>query len=135
MKIGTIFEHTSPTGGIVRLKAVEEIDSMKNCSGCYFDMPGGGCAYPEYPCIQDENIFVETDEPITETKEATAEATAEATLSYTVDVTCPHCEHYFDIQDQLYQMEVDPWKEANTERNHEIDCPECGEEFEISINY
>lgn len=60
---------------------------------------------------------------------------SEATLFIEVWVDCPHCEEYFNITDQLYEMEVDVHKSANTDEMYNVCCPECGNEFQTSINY
>lgn len=60
---------------------------------------------------------------------------AEANISIDVWVDCPHCEYYVRIDGQLLELEVNPLKEANTDSKHEVQCPECGESFEVNITY
>lgn len=62
MKEGTIFDHPTKDGGVVRLKAVKEVDG---CRGCAFESIGcnNERLYRDNritgDCVKDEVIYVE----------------------------------------------------------------------------
>lgn len=61
MKAGTIFEHPTKDGGVVRLKAVKEANKDDGCEGFYFN-GGRECYAPQsYTCAVDEIIYVESE--------------------------------------------------------------------------
>ncbi len=49
-----------------------------------------------------------------------------------LNVTCPHCEHYFDVTDYISMCEI-PCDVGISEKDimFDIVCPECSREFRI----
>ena len=47
-----------------------------------------------------------------------------------LDVTCPHCEHYFDVTDYISMIDL-PDIKAQDELCLEIVCAECSRYFRI----
>ena len=49
-----------------------------------------------------------------------------------LNVTCPHCEHYFDVTDLMSMSEI-PCEVGHSTDNIQFDitCPECSRDFRI----
>ena len=68
---------------------------------------------------------------------------AQADLSIELNVTCPHCDHFFDLfelddgrlNDDGYLMKnACPdgcWTDTHEKFKEEIKCPECKKDFEV----
>ena len=62
-----------------------------------------------------------------------------ADLSISVHVTCPNCDHYFDLidnDDDAFVLDQllpdDRWRiDADERLQCEVECPHCGVEFSV----
>ena len=57
---------------------------------------------------------------------------AEATWDICLNVTCPWCEHYFDLTGYHTMADLPPCGQATKDCNIVVDCPECSREFVIT---
>ncbi len=63
-------------------------------------------------------------------------STVKAVWTIKLDVTCPRCEHYFDITDESDFWEFAGIKQAGEEREgYETECPACSHEFKCDFVY
>lgn len=65
-----------------------------------------------------------------------------ATLSIEINVSCPGCDHYFDLVTDtdlndggsLFDevMPDSPWIDAHEKFHETVNCPECHKDFEVN---
>lgn len=54
----------------------------------------------------------------------------DAQWDISLNVSCPYCEHYFDVTDYISMSEL-PSIQAHDELSLEVMCPECSRYFRI----
>lgn len=58
--------------------------------------------------------------------------TTEASWNIDLNVTCPHCEHYFDVTDYITMGDLPPTGQSIKNCSLEVVCPECSRYFRIT---
>lgn len=57
-------------------------------------------------------------------------------MNFTSDIICPNCGLEFDALDVIENISDTFFaSDKPNDSKHSITCPECGEKFEVNINY